>query len=90
MDRWRIIRSLLESGKTKRPVCGTPGKVHLPPGGTLVSPAGSCNLVGAVSIGQAMPVANWSFLERAVGEIGPPARPKGWIFLFFFIDLSFL
>ena len=61
-----------------------------------MSPAGSHNLVGAVSIGQAMLVA-WlhlqpigPFLERAVGEIGPPAWRKGWVFHFFFIDLSFL
>ena len=59
------------------------GKVHLPPGGTLVSPAGSHNLVGAVSIGQAMLVANRApFLERVVGEISRLGFP------FFFIGLS--
>ena len=49
-----------------------PGKVHLPPGGTLVSPAGSHNLVGAVSIGQAMLVANWPFFGNIRRGDRPP------------------
>ena len=41
------------------------GKVHGPPGGTLVSLAGSHNPVGAVSFGQAMLVASWSFFGKS-------------------------
>ena len=65
-----------------------PGKVHLPPGGMLVSPAGSHNLVGAVGIGQAMLVANRPFFGKSRMGGRPPAQPLGWAFLFFFIDLS--
>ena len=67
-----------------------PGKVHLPLGGTLVSPTGSHNLVGAVSIGQAILVANRPFLGKSRRGDRPPAWPNGWAFLFsfFFIDLS--
>ena len=64
------------------------GKVYLPPGGTLVSPAGSHNLVGAVSIGQAMLVANRPFLERAIREIGPPPDLKAGLF-FLLIYLNY-
>ena len=58
------------------------GKVHLPPGGTLVSPTGSHNLVGAVSFGQAMLVANWPFFGKSRRGDRAPAWPKGWAFLF--------
>ena len=61
-----------------------PGKVHLSPGGTLVSPTGSQNLVGAVSIGQAMLVANRPFLERAVAEIGSLPGLKAGLFFFLY------
>ena len=59
-----------------------PRKVHLPPGGMLVSPAGSHNLVGAVSIGQAMLVANWPFFGKSHRGDRPPARPNSLAFLF--------
>ena len=59
-----------------------PGKVHLPPGGTLVSPTGSHNLVGAVSFGQAILVANRPFFGKSRRGDRPPARPNGWAFLF--------
>ena len=49
-----------------------PGKVHLPSGGTLVSPAGSHNLVGAVSIGQDMLVANRPFFGKSCTGDRPP------------------
>ena len=42
-----------------------PGKVHLPPEGTLGVPVGSHNLVGAASIEQAMLVANWPFFGKS-------------------------
>ena len=55
-----------------------------------MSPAGIHNLVGAVGIGQAMLVANRPFFGKSRRGDRPPARPLGWAFLLFFIDLSFL
>ena len=43
---------------------------------------------GAVSIGQAMLVANRPFFGKRRRGDRPPARHNGWAFLFFFIDLS--
>ena len=47
-----------------------------------MSPAGSHNLVGAVSIGQAMLVANRPFFGKSHRGDRPPAQPKGWVFSF--------
>ena len=47
-----------------------------------MSPTGSHNLVGTVSIGQAMLVANRPFYGKSRRGDRPPARPKGWAFLF--------
>ena len=56
-------------------------------GGALVSPVGSHNFVGAVSIGQAMLVANWPFLGKSRTGRSAPCRPSFLAFLFFFTDL---
>ena len=47
-----------------------------------MSLAGSHNLVGAVSIGQAMLVANRPFFGKSRRGDRSPARPLGWAFLF--------
>ena len=78
LSRVGLARQIAQSG-------GSSEKVHRPPGGTLVSPAGSHNLVGAVSFGQAMLVAIWPFfLERAVWEIGPLPGTEARLFFFLY------
>ena len=57
------------------------GKAHLPPGGMLLSPAGSHNPAGAASIGQAMPAATSPPGKSRRGD-RPPAWPNGWAPLF--------
>ena len=60
-------------------------KFYCPPGGTLVSPAGSHNPVGAVSFEQAMLVANWPFFGKGrMGRSAPCLEPRSGFSFFLY------